>query len=86
MNVSDKIIGLYGLGMCYPEICSQIKELYNADLSATVLHGITDKLIPNTNAGQSRPLEPLTAWYGSMRCSIRVRRKVRLRTAHYTIS
>tara|TARA_B100000427_G_C14985742_1_gene367409 strand:- start:32 stop:481 length:450 start_codon:yes stop_codon:yes gene_type:complete len=46
-NLSDKIIGLYGLGMSYRDICSHIKELYDTDISHTVLSGITDKIIPD---------------------------------------
>src|SRR5690554_7323789 len=31
-NLSDKIIGLYGLGMSYRDISSHIKEMYDTDI------------------------------------------------------
>ncbi len=58
-NLSDKIIGLYGLGMSYRDISSHIKEMYDTDISHTVLSQITDKIIPDVKAWQNRPLEPL---------------------------
>lgn len=45
-NLSDKIIGLYGLGMSYRDISSHIKEMYDTDISHTVLSQITDRIIP----------------------------------------
>lgn len=36
-NLSDKIIGLYGLVMSYRDISSHIKEMYDTDISHTVL-------------------------------------------------
>lgn len=45
-NLSDKIIGLYGLGMSLRDISSHIKEMYDIDISHTILSQITDKIIP----------------------------------------
>ncbi len=36
-NLEDKIIGLYGLGMSLRDISSHIKEIYDTDISHTVL-------------------------------------------------
>ena len=58
-NLSDKIIGLYGLGMSYRDISSHIKEMYDTEISHTVLSQITDKIIPDVKEWQNRPLEPL---------------------------
>src|SRR5699024_2032721 len=35
-NLSDKIIGLYGLGMRYRDISVHIKEMYDTDISHNV--------------------------------------------------
>src|SRR5690606_15875599 len=32
-NLADKIIGLYGLGMSYRDICNHIKEIYDTEIS-----------------------------------------------------
>ncbi|WP_268225906.1 transposase, partial [Sinomicrobium oceani] len=45
-QLSDKIIGLYGLGMSYRDISAHIKEMYDTDISHTVLSQITDRIIP----------------------------------------
>jgi len=52
-NLSDKIIGLYGLGMSYRDISSHIKEMYDTDISHTVLSQITDQIIPESLAKPS---------------------------------
>jgi len=58
-NLSEKIIGLYGLGMGLRDISSHIKERYDTEISHTVLSQIIDKIIPDIKAWQSRPLESM---------------------------
>jgi putative transposase len=67
-NLEDKIIGLYGLGMSLRDISSHIKETYDADISATTLSTITDKVIPLVKEWQQRPLESLycIVWLDAM--------------------
>ncbi|MCR9227116.1 MAG: transposase [Flavobacteriaceae bacterium] len=44
----------------YPTSSSYIKEMYDTDISHTVLSQITDKVVPDdVKAWQNRPLEPL---------------------------
>lgn len=73
-NLADKIIGLYGLGMSYRDISSHIKEMYDTDISHTVLSQITDRIIPDVKAWQSRPLEPLycIVWLDAMHFKVKV--------------
>lgn len=67
-NLEDKIIGLYGLGMSLRDISSHIKEMYDTDISHTVLSQITDKILPEVKAWQNRPLEPVypIVWLDAM--------------------
>ena len=58
-NLSEKIIGLYGLGMSLRDISSHIQELYDMQISHSVLSEITDRIIPDIKAWQQRPLESL---------------------------
>lgn len=83
-NLSDKIIGLYGLGMSYRDISSHIKEMYDTDISHTVLSQITDKIIPDIKAWQSRPLEPLycIVWLDAMHYKVKVDGKIRHRALY----
>ena len=77
-NLSEKIIGLYGLGMGLRDISSHIKEMYDTNISHTVLSQITDKIIPDIKAWQSRPLEAMycIVWLDAMHYKVRVDGKV----------
>lgn len=73
-NLSDKIIGLYGLGMSYRDISAHIKEMYDTDISHSVLSQITDKIIPDIKTWQSRPLESMycIVWLDAMHYKVKV--------------
>jgi len=77
-NLSEKIIGLYGLGMSYRDISAHIKEMYDTDISHTVLGQITDRVIPDVRAWQNRPLEPLycIVWLDAMHYKVKVDGKI----------
>lgn len=83
-NLSEKIIGLYGLGMGLRDISSHIKEMYDTDISHTVLSQITDKIIPDIKAWQSRPLEAMYCilWLDAMHYKVRVDGKVQHRALY----
>lgn len=72
-NLADKIIGLYGLGMSLRDISSHIKEMYDSEISHTVLSEITDRIIPEVKAWQNRPLEPVycIVWLDAMHYKVR---------------
>jgi len=77
-NLSDKIIGLYGLGMSYRDISGHIKEMYDTDISHTVLSQITDRIIPDVKAWQNRPLEAVycIVWLDAMHYKVKVDGKI----------
>jgi len=56
-SLEEKIIGLYGLGMSLRDISSHISEMYDTEISHTVLSQITDKIIPEIKEWQNRPLD-----------------------------
>lgn len=72
-NLADKIIGLYGLGMSLRDISSHIKEMYDSEISHTVLSEITDRIIPQVKAWQNRPLEAVycIVWLDAMHYKVR---------------
>jgi len=72
-NLQEKIIGLYGLGMSVRDISSHIKEMYDTDISHTFLSQITDRIIPEVKAWQSRPLEAVycIVWLDAMHYKVR---------------
>lgn len=55
-SMQDKIIGLYGLGMSFREISQHIEEIYDTEISHTLLSQITDRIIPELQTWQKRPL------------------------------
>lgn len=85
-SLSDKIIGLYGIGMSYSDIQSHIKEMYDTDISSSVLTDITDRIIPDLKAWQSRPLDEVycIVWLDAMHYKVREEGKV-VSKAIYTV-
>ncbi len=56
-GLDHKIIGLYALGMSYTAICDHLSEMYQLQLSPASITAITDKIIPEVEQWQTRPLE-----------------------------
>lgn len=67
-SLEDKIIGLYGLGMSLRDIAAHIKEMYDTDISHTVLSEVTDRVIPAIRLWQSHELEDIytIVWLDAM--------------------
>lgn len=83
-NLQDKIIGLYGLGTSFRDISEHIKEMYDTEISHTVLSQITDRIIPDIKAWQSRPLESVycIVWLDAMHYKVRIEGKVQSRALY----
>jgi len=77
-SLEGKILGLYGLGMSYRDISRHIEEMYDMEISHTVLSQITDKIIPDIKAWQSRPLDPVypIIWLDAMHFKVKEDGKV----------
>lgn len=56
-GLDQKIISLYAKGMSLSDIKIQIEELYGADISESLISKITDDVMDDVKAWQSRPLE-----------------------------
>ena len=55
----DKIISLYARGMTTREIQAHVEELYGVEVSPTLVSTVTDAVLEEVIAWQSRPLEAL---------------------------
>ena len=55
----DKIISLYARGMSMREIQEHLKEIYQAEVSHEFISSVTDKVIDEVTAWQTRPLESI---------------------------
>ena len=58
-EIEAKILSMYGLGMSYRDIATQVKDLYGIKVSTATLSAITDKIIAEVREWQQRPLESL---------------------------
>jgi len=56
-EIEQKILSLYGFGMSYRDISSQVQELYGVEISIATLNTITDKIIDEVKQWQARPLD-----------------------------
>jgi len=55
----DRIISLYARGMTVREIQGHLHELYNVEVSPTLISTVTDAVLDEVKAWQSRPLDPV---------------------------
>ena len=56
-SMDDKILSLYAKGMTTREIVATFKEMYDADVSATLISKVTDAVIEQVVEWQTRPLD-----------------------------
>ena len=58
-SMDDKILFLYAQGMTTREIVTTFKEMYDADVSASLISKVTDAVIEQVVEWQSRPLDAI---------------------------
>lgn len=77
-SLEDKILGLYGKGMSFRDISAHLEEMYDMEISHTVLSELTDRVVPQVTAWQSRPLASMYAivWLDAMYYKVRYEGKV----------
>jgi len=56
-DIEEKIISMYAKGMTTRDIESHVEDIYGFSISASQVSAITDKIIPQINEWQTRPLE-----------------------------
>src|ERR1700740_1400315 len=55
----DKILSMYARGMSTREIQGHLQEIYGAEVSPTLISNVTEAIVEEVKAWQSRPLEEL---------------------------
>lgn len=58
-GLDDKIIFFYAKGQTTTEIVETIKELYDVDISSTLVSRVTDNILDDITAWQNRPLSSI---------------------------
>jgi putative transposase len=56
-GLDDKIISLYARGMTTRDIQAELEDIYGVEVSATVISNVTNEVIDEVKAWQSRPLD-----------------------------
>jgi putative transposase len=69
----DTIISLYASGMSTRDIQAHVRELYRIDISPDLVSAVTDAVLDEVNAWQSRPLEASYAlvFFDALRVKVR---------------
>ena len=60
-GLCEKVLSLYAKGMSYGDIRKMLMEVYGLSLSPAQMSELTDRLIPELQEWQQRPLSPLYA-------------------------
>ncbi|MDP0589647.1 MAG: transposase [Candidatus Endonucleobacter bathymodioli] len=55
--MDDKILFIYAQGMTSRESCTVFKELYDADVSASLIRKVTNSVMEKVVVWQARPLD-----------------------------
>jgi len=58
-GLDEKIIALYARGMTVRDIQAQLQEMYGVEVSPGLISEVTDAVLDEVNARQSRPLESM---------------------------
>lgn len=69
----DKIIALYARGLTVREVQAHLQEMYATDVSPDLISSVTDAVMAEVTAWQSRPLEPMypVVFFDALRVKIR---------------
>jgi len=58
-EIEQKIMAMYAKGMSQRDIEDNLREIYGAEVSQTLISKITDKILPEVNEWQNRPLDSI---------------------------
>jgi putative transposase len=83
----DKIIAMYARGMTVREIQGFLAEMYAVDVSPDLISRVTDAVLAEVTAWQSRPLEPMypVVFFDALRVKIREDNVVRSKAVYLAL-
>lgn len=58
-EIEQKIMAMYAKGMSQRDIEGSLRDIYGAEIPQTLISKITDKILPEVNEWQNRPLESI---------------------------
>jgi putative transposase len=83
----DKIIAMYAHGMSVREIQGFLAEMYSVDVSPDLISRVTDEVMSEVTAWQTRPLEPMypVVFFDALRVKIREDAVVRSKAVYLAL-
>ena len=83
----DKIIAMYARGMTVREIQGFLAEMYSVDVSPDLISSVTDAVMSEVLAWQTRPLEPMypVVFFDALRVKIREDAVVRSKAVYLAL-
>lgn len=84
----DKVIALYARGLTVREIQAFLKEAYAVEVSPDFISTVTDAIVAEVTAWQSRPLEPMypVVFFDALRVKIRDEATVRIKAVYLALA
>jgi putative transposase len=84
----DKILALYARGMTVREIQGFLAEIYAVEVSPDLISTVTDAVVAEVTAWQSRPLEPMypVVFFDALRVKIRDEATVRSKAVYLALA
>jgi putative transposase len=84
----DKIVALYARGMTVREIQGFLAEMYAVEVSPDLISSVTDAVVAEVTAWQSRPLEPRypVVFFDALRVKIRDEATVRSKAVYLALA
>ena len=84
----DKIVALYARGMTVREIQGFMAEQYGSSVSAELISTVTEEVMAEVQAWQSRPLEPMypVVFFDALRVKIRDEGQVRNKAIYLALA
>ena len=84
----DRIVSLYARGMTVREIQGHLQELYGVDVSPDLITRVTDAVLEEVRAWQTRPLDPLypVVFFDALRVKIRDEGLVRNKAVYLALA
>lgn len=82
--LDHKVISLYSYGMSYNDICKHLDEMYGLTVAPSTLTAITDSVIEDVKAWQSRPLESVYpfVWMDAIHYKVREDNSIKTKAIH----
>jgi transposase-like protein len=87
LEIEDKIINMYGLGLTTRDIQAHLRDIYGAEISTDLVSNITDTILPFIAEWQGRVLESFypIIYLDAVHFKVRENSKVESRGTYFVV-